>query len=646
MLRLRYLFLTLVTLGFAGGIVASLVHNQRSAEMNTARIQLSAWSLAQLEFEYLRFYDTLRLYRAGAADAGRLRMSFDLLWSRLDVFLTGDENRAIRQRFGGENTAKALLAQLQADEPLIFAPDLKPDAGLDAAIARYAAFQAPIRDLMIHNFTGPDAAHIADEINRHHYLTQVFLLGLLFCGGALALMLFYEARRNHHMARNDVLTQLPNRFHFKTLQKSLSHRHCCALAVIELSNFRAVNENISHDAGDLLLTRVGEILNSLKPEGSFIARVDGDEFVMTFPDGFSEELVKSTLNSLAIALCFDFQNDKHLFQVGTRIGLCFNPDRAFDLQKLYQFATLAVREQRLSKRNGLALFTEEINNRYLRSQSLLSDLKRALAPGSRAGNDLLLHYQPIVACHGGQTGVEVLLRWLHPQLGYISPLEVVELAENNQMGPDLGRWVLQRLKRDLLNIPPSVRNALFYSVNIAPSQFTRELPEQLRAWLAETPIRAEQLQVEMTESISVANFVDGSLILRRLNQLGIQVALDDFGTGYSSLSYLKELNIQRVKIDKSFIQGIGRNAQQQQVVRSIIDLCHTFHFKVVCEGIEDELDAQQVSSLGSDFAQGYWYGKPMPMQALLVWLTVAQEAATPSYPRHAPVEVQSVPPVE
>ncbi len=123
----------------------------------------------------------------------------------------------------------------------------------------------------------------------------------------------------------------------------------------------------------------------------------------------------------------------------------------------------------------------------------------------------------------------------------------------------------------------------------------------------------------MTESISIANFQDGSRILGQLNDLGIQVALDDFGTGYSSLSYLRELRVQRIKIDKSFIQGIGQNPQLQSVVRSIVELCHTLSFQVTCEGIEDQQDAQQVLALGSDHAQGYWYARPMPLSALIAW---------------------------
>jgi EAL domain-containing protein (putative c-di-GMP-specific phosphodiesterase class I) len=195
----------------------------------------------------------------------------------------------------------------------------------------------------------------------------------------------------------------------------------------------------------------------------------------------------------------------------------------------------------------------------------------------------------------------------------------VELAENKQLGPALGQWILSQLQQDLLKLPQDVRSSLYFSINISASQFNLGLPEELAQWLDHAPIQASQLIVEMTESISIANFQDGSRILSELNELGIQVALDDFGTGYSSLSYLRELRVQRIKIDKSFIQGIGQQPQLQNVVRSIIELCHIFSFKVTCEGIEDEQEAQQVLALGSDHAQGYWYGRPMPLPSLLNW---------------------------
>ena len=617
MRRLRYLFLLLITLGFAVAIATSLVYNQRNAQITSARIQLSAWSLAQLEFDYLRFVNTLQLFQAGGATREKLQFDYELLWSRLEAFLSGQENSAIRQRFNAGETVAQLFAQLRSDEALLFSPDLQPGTPIEQVIERYNRYLMPIRQLIINNFTGPEAARIVDEIHHNQRLSHLLLLGLLFCGGGLILMFYLEARQNRLMARTDPLTNLPNRNSFQALQNDSKAANCCALAVIELSNFRAVNERISHEAGDRLLQRIGETLNRLKPQGSFIARVAGDEFVMTFPQGFPEELVMGALNSLAYALSFDFQSDKHLFQVGTRIGLSFNPDNSFSLQKLYYFATLAARELRAGKHKGLEVFNEEISNRYLRSQNLLDDLKRAMAQTESSG--LSLYYQPIVGLVDTSIGVEALLRWRHPTLGFIPPLEVVELAENNQLGQKLGEWILQRLKQDLLRLPQGLREALYFSVNLSPAQFTASLPEQIEQWLGEAPIRANQLVLEMTESISVANFNEGGTILRKLNEQGIAVALDDFGTGYSSLSYLRELRVQRIKIDKSFIQGISHDQQLQRVVRSIVELCHTFRFKVTCEGIEDENDAQQVIDLGCDHAQGYWYGKPMPVPALITW---------------------------
>lgn len=617
MRRLRYAFLLLVSLGFAAGIVASLISNERSAELAASRIQLSAWSLAQLEQEYLKFHTSLRLFQAGVVQAERLQLDYELLWNRLGVFLTGEENRSIRERFSAEPIARKLLRQLQEDEELIFAPTLQPGAQLEPLIATYSSYQQPIRQLIVRNFTGPEAARIIEDVHAQRFLTQGLLLGLMFCGGALLLMLFMESRRNNFLARNDALTQLPNRQSLLALQEKTAGRsNYSAVAVLEMHNFRSVNEHISHEAGDELLSRIGKALNRLKPEGSFIARVGGDEFIMTFSQRFPCELVIDTLKALAEALKFDFQSDKQLFQVSARIGVVFNDDKNHSIEKLYYCATLAARELRLGHSSGLKVFDEEINNHYLRSRQLLSDLGRALN-GTFPG--LALHYQPILGLKQDVMGVETLLRWNHPSMGSISPLEVVELAENNQLGLLLGRWILQQLKQDLHELPDKIRQQLYFSINISPSQFTPRLPKSLAKWLEDAPIGPEQLLLEMTESISVANFSECQSILQNINALGMDIALDDFGTGYSSLSYLSGLKVQRIKIDKSFIQGISQDLQLQRVVRSIIELCHGFNFRVICEGIEDSADDQHIRLLGSDYAQGYYYGKPMALPGLIAW---------------------------
>ena len=616
MRRLRYLFLLLITIGFAAAIGASLLNNQRSSEWTASRIQLSAWSLAQLEQEFIRFHTSLRLFQAGASDRAQLQLDFELLWNRLEVFLTGAENRLIRQRFAAGEIAQGLLDQLKRDEALLLAENLQRGPLIDTLLTQYESYRQPIRKLILQNFTGPEAAKIIAELNQQRFITQGLLLGLLFCGGSLMLLLFFENRRNNFLARNDLLTQLPNRHSLLALQTAKQATRYRAVAVIEMCNFRSVNEHISHEAGDQLLSRIGTLLNQLKPQGSYIARVGGDEFIMTFAESFPEALVTGTLKAMVHALSFDFQSDKHLFQVNPRIGVTFNTSKSLSIEKLYYCATLAARELRLTHSSGLKVFDEEISSRYLRSQHLLSDLKQALA-GNGAG--LCLHYQPIIGLRQATLGVEVLLRWMHPSRGAISPLEVVELAENNQLGLQLGDWIMQRLKQDLLTMPSSLRANLYFSVNISPSQFTAKLPKNLANWLANAPIQAGQLLIEMTESISVANFADCRGILEGINKLGVEIALDDFGTGYSSLSYLSSLSVQRVKIDKSFIQGISRNRQQRRVVSSIIELCHTYNFSVICEGIEDSSDERQVRLLGSDYAQGYFYGKPMPVMALMDW---------------------------
>ncbi|MDX5298959.1 MAG: EAL domain-containing protein, partial [Gammaproteobacteria bacterium] len=535
--HLRHAVLLIVTLGFVAGVYLAIVNHQRTSELVSSRIQVSAWSLAQLEYEYLRFYHDLELYQHGGTSIDAVRLSFDLLWNRLDVFLNGRENAELRKRFGAEQLVRDVLAELKADEALIFSDAFVPGETARARVQQYATYAIPFRKLIIHNFTGLEASRFLEELQSSRREVTHLLSGMLLFGGALLLMLFLEARRNAFMAAHDELTRLPNRHAFQArLRQHRRKSQVQGVALIELSEFKNVNDHFGHNAGDTVLRRVADALRQHLDNDVFTARIGGDEFLLWFGESWDEMRMRECLHTLSETLVFDFQSEQQIFQVRTRIGLSLNTlEASATPDQLYQGADLSIRELRSAGQQGLLVFDAPLNQRYQRRQRLLGDLKRAIRqPGRYPG--LMLYYQPIVDGEGVRRGAEVLLRWKHAELGFISPLEVVELAENHQLGKALGEWILERFSRDLRDWPEVQRDTHFFALNLSASQFDAQLPQRIRDLLAHLPLNASQLVLEITETISMVNFDNSRMVLGQLHRLGVDMALDDFGTGYSSLA--------------------------------------------------------------------------------------------------------------
>ncbi len=253
---------------------------------------------------------------------------------------------------------------------------------------------------------------------------------------------------------------------------------------------------------------------------------------------------------------------------------------------------------------------------YQRRQRLAADLNLQLRRDDEEPSQLYLCYQPILPSGAAeQLGCEVLLRWQHPQLGYISPLEIVEVAESHGLGSALGDWIFGCLNRDLACLPATLLARLEVAVNLSASQFHADLPDRIEQYLRNGPLPAPQLVLELTETIALKDFQLSQRIVQALTDKQIRVALDDFGTGWSSLSYLRELRVDKLKIDKSFIQGIDHDHRQQVFVRSITELAHNLGVKVVAEGVETRDEQTAVGRMGVNEVQGYYHARPLRLAA-------------------------------
>ena len=428
------------------------------------------------------------------------------------------------------------------------------------------------------------------------------------------------ARELRHMAFHDALTALPNRALFidrveHALARAARHNRRVAVAFLDLDNFKVVNDSLGHEAGDQLLIEVaGRICDSLRP-GDTVARLGGDEFTFLLEDIGTEAEALRAIERLGQRLRqpADVQG-RQLFP-GASIGLALGTPGQDQAEDLLRNADLAMYHAKADGKNRCAVFDPTMNADAVERLELESDLHGAIERG-----EFRVVYQPIMAL--GSTSIrklEALLRWDHPRRGLIPPGRFIPLAEETGLIVALGRWVLEeacrRVRAWQLELP--LEPPLSVCVNLSPRQFREpELVADVEQVLRETDLDPACLELEITEGAVMVDREAAVSTLWALRELGVRLAIDDFGTGYSSLSYLKHLPVDTVKIDRSFVSGLGQDANDGAIVQGVIALAKTLHLTVTGEGIETTEQLGQLRALGCDHGQGYFIARPLPQEAV------------------------------
>ncbi|WP_305856704.1 putative bifunctional diguanylate cyclase/phosphodiesterase [Balneatrix alpica] len=621
--RLSKLALYLISLIFLGLSVVSLNGYYRNAHLLSAHIQSNAWSLAQLQLDHRKFVYNLRLYAEGVIEQRELLLSYDLLWNRLSVFLKGRETKELRRRFGAEELAQQLWQQLQAAEPHILNSQSQ-DAVVMTMFEEFEAFQAPIHELMLLNFTGPEASKQLDGIKASQRQLSINLTGLVISGWLLVLYLWRQSRRYNALAMQDSLTGLLNRSAFqKNLRSEYKPR---ALVLIDLNHFRQVNDALGQAEGDELLRQVAQVLRRNLAKDALIARLDSDVFALLFKQQSKRAQVLVWLRAVQRQLVFEYKAQDRVIWVDAGIGVTFIGEaQSVDPDLLFDEASLALAEaKRKDHADSLVIFEGWMREQESRRRNLLLRLQRVLKERLVEG-PLRLVYQPIYQLRDGRLlGAEALVRWQDPDYGAIAPLELVALMENNGLGKAFGEWLFARLKYDLsrqqLYWPPGMTVAL----NLSTSLFNEDLATWVQQQAQQAGLAPEQLVLEVTEDIAMIDFARSKAIIASVKACGATIALDDFGTGYSSLSYLRELKVDKLKIDKSFIRDLHENEDQRMFVTSIVSLAHYLGLEVVAEGIETVDEEKVATELGCDQGQGYLYAKPLEVEAMVALLQRSQ----------------------
>lgn len=386
-----------------------------------------------------------------------------------------------------------------------------------------------------------------------------------------------------------------------------------SVLIIELERLKMLVGSYGQGVVDELLLEVAQrLLGLLRPE-DLLARFGGGEFAVLLDGVGDRRRAGKIADRIQTTIGMRFQIGSHAISTSAIVGIATS-ERAYEqAEHVIRDASLAANRARVRGRNRRAVFQTQMRVEDTRFMTMVSELHNAIQ-----AEQLCLHYQPVVALGDGKVaGFEALLRWKHPTLGFISPVQFIPIAEETGLIVQLGHWVLREACRQMVAFTRGRSDPLYVSVNLSAKQFgDDDLSAQIEAALGETGLDARQLVLEITESAVLENRDQATGALERLKRQGVRVSLDDFGTGYSSFSYLHQLPYDTLKIDRSFIARLGEEGDATEIVHAIIVLAHNLRMNVVAEGVETAAQAQQLKSMWCEYAQGFHFARPLEPSAV------------------------------
>lgn len=443
-----------------------------------------------------------------------------------------------------------------------------------------------------------------------------------------------------HEASHDRLTKLPNRLLFDeqlslALVTAQQRGETLAVAFLDLDRFKTVNDTLGHAAGDRLLQQVTQRLQGCLRQCDTISRWGGDEFTLLFPYISSVDDVNKLAQRILDVLSEPIDLESQELYISASLGIALFPYDGEDAATLLKHADTAMYRAKQQGRNNYQIYSPEMNSQAKERLELETDLRKAILR-----KEFLLHYQPQINIHTGEIdSLEALIRWQHPQLGLIPPTQFIPLAEETGLIGAIGTWVIETACEQhqawrATGLPP-----IRVAVNLSADQFQRNLVKTIVQILQKTNVEPQYLELEITESMAMQDVDFTISVLQELQQMGIQIAMDDFGTGYSSLNSIKHLPLNTLKIDKSFVRDLMTNSSDTAIAKAVVALGQGLNLKTLAEGVETAEQLEFLRALGCDAAQGYWFSKPLPAEAIADFvlhhaaaLQLQVEAANPSEP--------------
>ncbi|MBI2307953.1 MAG: EAL domain-containing protein [Rhodocyclales bacterium] len=432
-----------------------------------------------------------------------------------------------------------------------------------------------------------------------------------------------QAEQNlRHLAHVDPVTGLANRNAFNerlefAIDEAASFDENVAMLLLDLDNFKQVNDTLGHQAGDELLRMVAQRIQRSLRRDDVVARLGGDEFAVILRSIAERSEATQVCAKLIESIGQPFPIEGQDFFVTASIGVAFFPEDADDSRTLIRNADTAMYQAKLAGKNVFELFMPAMNVNVKKRVSLESSLRNALQ-----NDELSLHYQPKIDLMSRQVlGFEALLRWHSPEHGNVSPADFIPIAEDSGLIVPIGEWVITRALGDLRVWNTSRRQKLHVAVNLSTRQLRVDnITRRIAQLIGESAVPADWLELELTESMVMENVHAQIETFQQLQELGVKLAIDDFGTGYSSMSYLKRLPIDTLKIDRSFVSDLPKDSNGLAIATAIVALGHSLGLTVIAEGIETTAQAEALLNLGCDLGQGYLFARPMPAAQVAEYL--------------------------
>ena len=611
--RFKSFWLIPIVLIFFVSALTSLSQLKRSIEILDERYGTSVWSLFQLKTELRRFHDSLTLYGLDNSKHDEIVERFDILWSRFPILLEGEDARQLKKIPQANELVIEAYSKIQSIEHTVL-QELKTTPHLYTQIQlELVPYLRAVDKLTLDNYHFNNDFYNRGDKRVSSLQRQLIwlMLGLIVSGALLLIMVIRESKINRYQAEHDSLTNMPNRSYLRKMLTALCNKNTpFALHLIDLNGFKDINDTLGHLTGDQLLQAVSQRLleNIDAPFGCMTCRMGGDEFAILHNKYIDADSLKQVSAQIITSLEEEFSVDGHSCFIGGSVGSVIYPDHGLDASRLLTHADIAMYKAKENSPSSTQItFDFEMIASINRRNQLQKDLREALE-----NNKLQLAYQPIITLTDHSVSYfEALLRWEHPLYGNLSPLEIIEVAEQYGLAQQLGSWVIDQASQQIHLWKQSGLPLVPIAINISPAMYRLDLASIINNTLHKYNLPPGTLCIEVTEDTTMQNIQEAQIVLSKLVENQVSIALDDFGTGLSSLSHLQQMSVQTLKIDRSFIFDITTNPTSNALVNNIIGIGHDLGMKVVAEGIESQEAADILQNYHCDLGQGYLFSKPL-----------------------------------